>query len=609
MVRDRDGREIIIGDQVIFLTRDLFLSERGTVYRVSDSGARVMACKPVSAKYLKSSNKRAYSKERRMTQETLENPRSGGSTADQSPSPGATSGRPNTQRRRQTRQITSNSFSYKGQCEEIGVLLALRSEKFDKKVRFQVFIENSSTYVISNLKDGGDIQCMYKDFKDPTANFQSMNKSIKPDPSTDPNVDEVDVDLYKEEVKQFVQRKMNLRRNIEKSYGLIWGQCSSGLKQYIKGLADFKVKSVKFDAVWLLRELKKATSGIDNKANTYVSKHRAIGKLYRMRQGAQESNDHYFERFKSYITAMELAGGDHLFILPSIAGMKTDDMAEQELLEEHERSQAVLLLERADEGKFCGLMDDLEAGTRVDRDEYPKALSTMYELMIKYTSSIQAPNDSQGGRRRDAITLVQTALDEEETILVPGTDTQAHDIKCFNCNQRGHYASNCPESRVGVSNLQYGNMLTQVQGSVVLIPSNWILLDTCSSNNVVNNESLIECKRSCNEDEILKIHTNGGSLTFEEIGKMKYLPMSAYYNARSITNVLSLKAVDDINGLYVTMNTKTKPGIFVEDGVNKLRFKHSPSGLFYCTIEDMKSFFVAKQRNDGVSFLSSSTTN
>ena len=163
-------------------------------------------------------------------------------------------------------------------------------------------------------------------------------QTIKLDPSTDPNVDEVDVDLYKEEVKQFVQHKMNLRRNIEKSYGLIWGQCSAGLKQYIKGLADYESKSIKFDAVWLLRDLKKAMSGIDNKANTYVSKHRAIRNLYRIRQGAQESNNHYLERFKSYITAMELAGGDHLFISPHIAGMKIDGMTEQELLEERERS-------------------------------------------------------------------------------------------------------------------------------------------------------------------------------------------------------------------------------------------------------------------------------
>ena len=158
-----------------------------------------------------------------MSQEASGNPRGGGSTINQSSTPDAISSRPTTQRRRQAIPITSNSVSYKGQCEEIGVLLALRLEKFDKMVQFQVFIEKFDTYVISNLKDGGDIQCMYKEFKDPTEDFQSINKPVKPDSSTDPTVDEVDVDLYKEEVKQFVQCKMSLRRNIEKSYGLIWG--------------------------------------------------------------------------------------------------------------------------------------------------------------------------------------------------------------------------------------------------------------------------------------------------------------------------------------------------------------------------------------------------
>ena len=253
-------------------------------------------------------------------------------------------------------------------------------------------------------------------------------------------------------------------------------------------------------------------------------------------------------------------------------------------------------------------MDDLEAGTRVDRDEYPKAMSTMYELMIKYTSSIQSSNESQGSRRRDAITLLQATTDEEDSTLIPGTDGQTNDIKCFNCNQRGHYASNCPESRVGISNLQYGNIFTQVQESTNLIPSNWILLDTCSTDNVVNNELLIEDKRDCNQDESLQIYTNGGSLFFGEIGRLKYLPLNTYYNPHSIANVLLLKAVDDIHGLYLTMDTKISSGIFIEDGVHKLHFEHSPSGLYYCTIEDMEVFFSARQRGNHVSLLTSSTS-
>ena len=187
--------------------------------------------------------------------------------------------------RRQARTISSNSQSYVGECEDIGHILALRSEKFDKKIPFQVFLEKISTYTISNLKDSGDIQPLFTSLSDPNENFASKFKPTKPEPGEDGEVDEVDHEIYCEEVKQFVQRKINMRRNIEKAYGLIWGQCSAGLQTYIKGLSHYETSATEFKALWLLREIKKATSGIDDKANAYVSMHNAISQLYRMKQG------------------------------------------------------------------------------------------------------------------------------------------------------------------------------------------------------------------------------------------------------------------------------------------------------------------------------------
>ena len=134
------------------------------------------------------------------------------------------------QRRRQQRPTTSNPTSYVGENESVGIILALRSERFDKKVSFQEFTDKVENYVVANFKDGGDIQPLFVDLIDPTGEFQVKNKPIKPKTNEDDeNPDEVDLEIYKEEVKQFVQQKMNLRRNLEKSYGLIWGQCSASL--------------------------------------------------------------------------------------------------------------------------------------------------------------------------------------------------------------------------------------------------------------------------------------------------------------------------------------------------------------------------------------------
>ena len=121
------------------------------------------------------------------------------------------------QRRRQQRPTLSNPTSYSGESESIGVILALRAERFDKKVSFQEFVDKVSNYAVSNFKDGGDIQPLFVDLIDPTKEFQTKNKPVKPEDEDDKEntMDEVNKEIYKEEVKQFVQRKMNLRRNLK----------------------------------------------------------------------------------------------------------------------------------------------------------------------------------------------------------------------------------------------------------------------------------------------------------------------------------------------------------------------------------------------------------
>ena len=124
-----------------------------------------------------------------------------------SPAPVQSGPRPRqTQQRRQQRPTMSNPTSYSGENDSIGVILALRAEHFDKKVSFQEFVDKVSNYVVSNFKDGRDIQPLFVDLVDPTKEFQNKNKLVKPeDDSNEENpTDEVDQEIYKEEVKQFV---------------------------------------------------------------------------------------------------------------------------------------------------------------------------------------------------------------------------------------------------------------------------------------------------------------------------------------------------------------------------------------------------------------------
>ena len=88
----------------------------------------------------------------------------------------------------------------------------------------------------------------------------------------------------KADIIVFIQRKLNQRSNRDKSFGLIWGQCSSASQSYIEGLTEYVDISRKFDLMWLLDELKKATYVIDYKANPFVTVNSVLATLYHMKQ-------------------------------------------------------------------------------------------------------------------------------------------------------------------------------------------------------------------------------------------------------------------------------------------------------------------------------------
>jgi hypothetical protein len=115
--------------------------------------------------------------------------------------------------------------------------------------------------------------------------------------------------ILREEVKQYVTRKNNIRRNIQRVFGLIWGQCSSALQAYVKGQQGYVTASDTYNIKWLLQETKKAANGIDSKANPYATMHEAVGLMSRMRQRQSEPVDAYVERFKNNALTFDMVQG------------------------------------------------------------------------------------------------------------------------------------------------------------------------------------------------------------------------------------------------------------------------------------------------------------
>ena len=219
--------------------------------------------------------------------------------------------------------VHTNIHSFEGATSDIGTVLGLRHEKFKHKApSFESFLEKVSTFAISNFKDGGDLKPLFRKMTDPADVFKSKKKPKKPVPDDDTKtVDLVYIDIYKEQIKLYVTRESNLRRNMEKTFGIIWGQCSNSLQSNVKGQDEFDEAYDTLDTLWLVKALKKALSGIDNKSDPRLVLHKALSELYHLKQGETGSSDKFLERFKSTGNTVELAQGASIFCVKEMAEM------------------------------------------------------------------------------------------------------------------------------------------------------------------------------------------------------------------------------------------------------------------------------------------------
>ena len=501
--------------------------------------------------------------------------------------------------RRNTTHVQANPTNFEGSSGTLNCVLGMKAEKLHKKLPFHQFSEKVYYHIVSEYKDGGDLYSLFKNLGDPYDDI-AKDMPVKPelDDDEDQSVIDTENEIYKEEIKQFVQRKLTLRRNTQKAYGLVWGQCSSQLQEYIKGLSSFEAQSAKSNTLWLLQELKKATAGVDSKANAWMNMQDSIAMLYRMKQGPNESNEYYMDRFKANITAIELTKGSHIFYSPDLTSVERTDATPVNIQAEEERNKAILLLRNADDTRYKGLVVELRKSALLERDEYPTSIANMYEVMVKFDSKSNLlshrQNNPHNSRRSGTVLAQQSQQDHPESSdqqLIPGSDGRTFNIKCYNCENFGHYASNCPEPsrRTGYSSVHVGFILLQQTQDQATIPHNWVLLDSCSTDSVFRDQTIISDLRKCFPNDELKMHTNGGSITYKHIGTFKHLPLQVYHNNDSIANILSLTDVMNIPGLTVRIKKDPVPSFVLKYQGNEVLFTSAGGGLFHCTIDDLSS--------------------
>ena len=465
----------------------------------------------------------------------------------------------------------NTGFQFKGELEDFGAVLGTREERPNAKDQFLTFEDKLKLYVMKEYTNPQDLMPVVRDLEDPWPVMERKKPEVQAGQDLS---DFVTKQLLQEEIKQYMTRKTTLTSNLVKVFGVVWGQCSPGLQEAIKGATDAKTKMDDYDCLWLLEQAKLHSSGVDQTTNAYRNVWMAAKAFFTVHQFNNESVEDYHTRFLGILDTAELAGADVLdheclaagetsttTTVKVEAGGTTKTTTATSIEVAREKFKAMVFIQGANNSQFEGLRSDLQNQAVLGHDNYPDTLAAAYRILTKYDPGPTATNTHNRVGYRADVAFTQEGGNRQ---LVAGVDGRKYPgIFCFGCGKEGHYVNQCPLASSTDTQLMQAHFgFSQRSGHT--IPSSWILLDSCLTVSSVIDRSLVANLRDCEPDEVTRVYTNGGSLGYTQKGDLTLVPFEVYYNPSGIANILSLAAV--IDKFRVTLDSDLERAMFVHLG-------------------------------------------
>jgi Zinc knuckle len=295
-----------------------------------------------------------------------------------------------------------------------------------------------------------------------------LTKPVAPTPATSGGtVDQVDQDIYREDIKAYAMDKRQLANSMQMAYSLILGQCSEGVRAKIESAPNHEALQNAGDPIGLLLNIQSIM--FNHQTSKYLPHaiHESLKSLYQFEQDSKTAAPEYYRLFKDMLNVVEHNGGTFgknegainaclrdKNIDPDKA---TDAQKEQAEIDAKGRAEAVAFLLGADEERYGKLVEDLENSFTQGDNRYPKDLTDAYKLLVNWKQEHRTvikiirgggTNASSSGTAEVAFTNVGAEQDQSGTTLVTmGVDGREFpNIRCYNCQKHGHYADQCPEA-------------------------------------------------------------------------------------------------------------------------------------------------------------------
>ena len=411
-------------------------------------------------------------------------------------------------------------------------------------------------------------------------------KPEKPD-ENDKDVDEVDVDAYKEELKEYVKEKKKLKLALRALYAVIWGQCSRNLIFRLEAIKENKTWKKEGNCSKLLENIRQIVAKFEHKQCPFTVVYKQMRSFFLFRQREGQSIHEYREVFQNSVKNMERFGvslSGHGVLINDLIKNDTGIVDEKELQEEifnmekitheayrekaHNKFLAACFLLGGREDVYRQFVVDLENSYMRGHNDFTSDVVSTYDMMSNYKSPRNLRTSQRNFRSTNTfnrpLTFVQAAQsggNGAQPQPQAGTDgTLYPHVRCYRCNNKGHYSDRCPtavnllqtrdildsqynvdgNNRIGFGFFQCGYNMMQSERYEGLDP-NWVLLDSQSNCNIFCNKDLLTNVRLKPGDG-LTIHTNGGNLTTNLVGDVKNYG-KVWYSSESLANILSVANV------------------------------------------------------------------
>ncbi|MDA3875509.1 MAG: hypothetical protein PF483_00315, partial [Halothiobacillus sp.] len=460
-------------------------------------------------------------------------------------------------RGRRNRENTQPSEKFEGKCADLkGHVYDLSSATGKIRETFQKTTREIAEYIGREFDDAGDFRTGLVEL-----NLPGLIEPVMPQ---DPDANRGAFEKWKFSYSRYEKELASRKKNLHKAFALILGQCSQAVRDIIESNEKWADINARSDVIALLKLIQQAIVAKRTTVHRIQSLVETEHEFYGFRQGKM-SHSEYFDRFKDLVETVSQKGGDlgaYQELVDAQLGTEgltpstaSDSQYEDARARCRERYLAMCLILKADKRRVGDLVVDLEnEHTRNPRNaSYPETLAKAYDMIINYRPRMSNPIDVSG---ETGVTFVTNA-DEGEPVRSGRGGARGGRGSGRGGGRGGRDGKNRPSSGAQEKEssdsqflLDSADKLDSDSGyydcrraeltcaqSNHKLPHGWMLLDSCSTINLIADASLL--RDVFTADTPLHVRCNAGWVTVRQQGYYDDYPDPVWHWPEAVANILS----------------------------------------------------------------------